>query len=149
MIKAQHMAIDVALKNYAISDWSALVLQNERCLHYHINFNHATSLHMQKLNHQYRQELKPTNVLSFTYHASPMLIAEVVFCLDIIQSEAINYDVPFVDHLAHLCIHGVLHVLGYDHISNAEFTVMKNKEIFYLSQFNIKNPYANQKQLHG
>lgn len=96
---------------------------------------------MQKLNSTYRGKNKPTNVLSFPYKNSS-LIGEVVFAYETIEIEALQQEKTFEDHIAHLIVHGVLHILGYDHEkSEKEAKVMEAKEIKILKKLGIKNPY--------
>lgn len=97
------------------------------------------------LNHQYRAKNKPTNVLSFPL-AIPVkqrvpMLGELVICPAVIWQEAVEQDKCYEAHFAHIVIHGVLHLLGYDHVQPDEAHVMESLEISLLSQLAIENPY--------
>ena len=100
-----------------------------------------------QLNFQYRQKSGPTNVLSFNYphpdEQSLSLIGDLVFCADIISRESSEQQKPIIDHWAHLTVHGVLHLLGYDHIIDKEAVEMENEEIEILALLGYNNPYES------
>lgn len=103
------------------------------------------------LNQKYRQKDGPTNVLSFPAQAEeiagetsieqPYLLGDIVFCSRLIHQEALEQSKQCKDHWAHLTVHGMLHLLGYDHIVEADAQEMEALEIDLLSQLKIKNPY--------
>ena len=103
---------------------------------------------MRSLNRQYRGKDQPTNVLAFTYDGDDQfgslntLLGDVVICADEVKREADQMPGPISHHWAHLTIHGVLHLLGYDHQNDAQAAQMQALEIDLLSRFNIPNPYA-------
>jgi len=102
---------------------------------------------VQGLNKEWRGFDKPTNVLSFPADdfdipEAPRILGDVILALQTIEGEAINQNKNFTDHLAHLVIHGVLHLLGHDHIKEAEAEKMEALEIKLLAKLNIVNPYA-------
>ena len=99
----------------------------------------------QMLNKTYRQKDKPTNVLSFPadlpdFVDSPEL-GDLAICADVVNAEAQQQGKDRQHHLAHLCIHGVLHLLGYDHIETDQAEQMEQLEIEILAQLSIANPY--------
>lgn len=103
----------------------------------------------QQLNHQYRDKDKPTNVLSFEFQA-PIgitggveinLLGDLVICASVVENEATQQNKTISDHWAHMVVHGCLHLLGYDHITNEEAEVMEQLEIDILQQLGINNPY--------
>jgi probable rRNA maturation factor len=98
------------------------------------------------LNYEFRKKDYPTNVLSFADEAIPGFpedsLGTLVMCPEIIITEAENLNITISNHWAHLTVHGVLHLQGYDHEDDAEAQVMEQKEITILDKLHIKNPYA-------
>ncbi|MCZ2720546.1 rRNA maturation RNase YbeY [Marinomonas sp. 15G1-11] len=99
----------------------------------------------QSLNHEYRGKDKPTNVLSFPFEAPPgldlPLLGDLIICRQIVESEAKEQEKPVFNHWAHLVIHGILHLRGYDHIDDDDAEEMESMEIDLLKIFSIPNPY--------
>ena len=94
-----------------------------------------------QLNHQYRGKDRPTNVLTFDYAHEPVVQADIVICLPVLQDEAHAQNKPLRNHLAHLVIHGVLHAHGMDHLTDEEAAEMESREIALLRRFRIDDPY--------
>jgi probable rRNA maturation factor len=101
-----------------------------------------------ELNQQYRHKQGPTNILSFPFEApdgfDTDLLGDLVICAPLISLEAQQQNKQLFDHWAHITIHGVLHLLGYDHIDDAEAEEMEALEIKILSRLNINNPYLEE-----
>lgn len=99
----------------------------------------------QTLNHTYRQKNYPTNVLSFQYETPPGFNAETLgdlaICATIVKKEAETQQKTIIEHFAHMTIHGVLHLLGYDHVEEADALKMEALEITILEKLGFKNPY--------
>lgn len=99
----------------------------------------------QALNEQYRHKQGPTNILSFPVELPEGveldLLGDLVICAPVVAQEAQAQQKALFDHWAHIVIHGVLHLLGYDHIEDDEAEVMESKEIALLKQLHIENPY--------
>jgi probable rRNA maturation factor len=99
----------------------------------------------QSLNHEYRGKDKPTNVLSFPFEAPQglelPLLGDLVICRQVVENEAIEQQKPVFNHWAHLVIHGILHLRGYDHIDDDDAEEMESMEIDLLTSFSIPNPY--------
>jgi probable rRNA maturation factor len=100
------------------------------------------------VNAEWRGIDKPTNVLSFpqaegkAIARSPML-GDVVLAYETIEREAAEAGKSFADHFAHLIVHGVLHLFGYDHLNDADAEAMEALEIRILATLGIDNPYAD------
>lgn len=96
--------------------------------------------HIQKLNKEYRGKDRPTNVLSFPSDEEDYL-GDLIFAYETVDEESIEQSKPFDAHFTHLLVHGVLHLLGYDHMNDQEAEEMEALEIQILADLNIKNPY--------
>jgi probable rRNA maturation factor len=106
-----------------------------------------------RLNHSYRQRDAATNVLSFpnmeeadrgaaaAASAAPRLLGDVVLARETVAREARDQDKRLEDHVAHLLVHGVLHLLGYDHQNNDEAERMEALETAILAEMGIADPY--------
>jgi len=92
-----------------------------------------------RLNHEYRGRDKSTNVLSFD--GAPAALGDVVLALETIAAEAEAQGKPLADHVAHLVVHGVLHLLGYDHETQGQARSMERLEIEILAGLGIGDPY--------
>ena len=97
---------------------------------------------LQRLNSQFLENDRPTNVLSFP-DASPGRLGDVALAFGVCETEARAQGKPLADHLAHLVIHGVLHLLGYDHIADEDAAAMEDRERRLLAEMNIPDPYAD------
>ncbi len=99
------------------------------------------------LNQQYRHKKGATNILSFPFeipeHIPMNLLGDLVICAPVIEREALAQHKVLLDHWAHIVIHGVLHLLGYDHLEPEEAEEMEAKEIALLKTININNPYQD------
>lgn len=84
----------------------------------------------QQLNKRFRKKDKPTNVLSFPHldEEEPNYLGDIAICVDIVKQEANQQNKPEPHHFAHMTIHGILHLLGYDHQQDEEAEVMENLE---------------------
>jgi probable rRNA maturation factor len=104
-----------------------------------------------ELNHRYRHKEGPTNVLSFPFtwpedlddprDGEAILLGDLVICAPVVEREALDQHKLLSDHWAHMIIHGLLHLLGYDHIEEPEAEEMETKEIAILKKLQIGNPY--------
>jgi len=101
----------------------------------------------QQLNSLYRQKDKPTNVLSFPFEVPEgidlNLLGDLVICAAVVEQEAKDQNKVLFHHWAHMIIHGCLHLLGYDHINDAEADEMEALEIEILAKLAISNPYES------
>lgn len=104
---------------------------------------------IQKINHNFRGKNKPTDILSFPFTDPESIrqtqgflyLGDIILSLEIPRKEAINSEKTFHDHLTHLLLHSILHLIGFDHEKPAEANKMEALEIKILKKLNIKNPY--------
>jgi probable rRNA maturation factor len=104
-----------------------------------------------QLNENYRHKKGATNILSFPFEVPEgielNLLGDLVICAPVLEREATEQNKPLYNHWAHIVIHGTLHLLGYDHIENAEAEKMETKEINFLQTLSIPNPYETDIEL--
>ena len=103
---------------------------------------------IRELNKKYRKIDKPTNVLSFSITSDTIvnelsMIGDIVISKEKILSEAKDQNKTFNDHLAHIVIHGFLHLLNFTHDSKEDSNIMENKEVELLKMIDISNPYGD------
>jgi probable rRNA maturation factor len=99
------------------------------------------------LNGTYRGQAKPTNVLSFparvpTPKGAPRFLGDVILAAETVATEARDLGIPPTHHLQHLTVHGLLHLLGYDHETDDEASHMEALETAILARLGIADPYA-------
>ncbi len=109
---------------------------------------------IQTLNHDFRGKNKPTNVLSFPQFTPAELkklkpaktetiyLGDIILCKKVIVSETLKLKKPLNHHLIHLVVHGTLHLLGYDHMRNADAKRMETLEKRILAGLGINDPYV-------
>jgi probable rRNA maturation factor len=99
----------------------------------------------QALNQDYRDKGYVPNVLTFEYGeiAPNMLGGDVVICAPVVEREANEQGKALQHHYAHMVVHGVLHLQGYDHIEPADADIMESREAAILKRFHIPNPYLS------
>ena len=104
---------------------------------------------MQILNREYREKDKPTNVLTFANLDSEDIepegllnLGDVILSYDTIHRETQEQGKFLLDHIRHLTVHGVLHLLGYDHRDEDEANDMETLEIRILETLGVQNPYT-------
>lgn len=99
------------------------------------------------LNRDWRGIDKPTNVLSFPQlepFAPPAgLLGDIVLARETLEREAAELGKSFEDHFTHLVVHGFLHILGHDHVDDAEALVMEGLETQILASLGIADPYGD------
>lgn len=103
---------------------------------------------VRRLNHRYRNIDRPTDVLSFSEldsagsAAGPVLLGEVVLAYETVSRAAAEQDKSLADHLSHLVVHGILHLLGYRHRTDAESAEMERLETAVLAGLGIADPHG-------
>ena len=93
------------------------------------------------LNAQYRGKNYATNVLTFAYARQPVLSGDLVLCLPVVLREAAEQGKRADAHFAHLVVHGMLHLQGYDHETGAEARAMEQMERDILARLGYPDPY--------
>jgi probable rRNA maturation factor len=100
----------------------------------------------QDLNHTYRNKDKPTNVLSFPADLPDFVesdyLGDLAICASVVEQEAMEQNKILTHHWAHMSIHGMLHLLGYDHIEDEEAEEMEALEAEILAELGIADPYV-------
>lgn len=130
--------------------WVCAVFEHENLLEAELTLRLVDESEMQALNYRYRGKDKPTNVLSFPSHLpkeimlETPLLGDIIVCVPVIEREAAEQEKPLFAHWAHMVIHGALHVLGYDHMTDEEASIMEEKEIIILKTLDIENPYEEE-----
>lgn len=105
----------------------------------------------QTLNREYRGKDYPTNVLSFPFEVPEgielPLLGDLVICRQVMEREAKEQQISLASHWAHLAVHGTLHLLGYDHIEEAEAEEMEGLETKIMQKLGFEDPYLSEKEL--
>lgn len=96
------------------------------------------------LNAQYRHKDYPTNVLSFPYETEPVLMGDLVLCWPVVVREAQEQGKSLEAHTAHLIVHGILHLQGWDHETDDEADEMEAEEREIMRQLGYPDPYAGE-----
>ncbi len=127
--------------------WVDTVLNHVSHNAFELTIRLVDSQESQQLNYQYRQQDKPTNVLSFPFEIPDgielNLLGDLVICTQVVAQEAKVQNKALFDHWAHMVIHGCLHLLGYDHINDNDAVEMEALEIKILAELAINNPYES------
>jgi probable rRNA maturation factor len=127
-----------------IKHWAGLALQ-EHLRHAGLVVRIVDEAEITALNRQYRGKDGPTNVLSFPYQGfagvPSDLLGDVVICAPVVAAEAAVQGKPLDAHWAHLVIHGVLHLLGYDHHHEADAARMERRESVLLTGLDYPDPW--------
>lgn len=111
----------------------------------------GTDKQIRVLNRDHRNKDKPTNVLSFPLwdtlddipaSREPVPIGDIIIAFETMAREADEQDKSLKHHLTHMLVHGFLHLLGYDHMTDAEAAEMESLEVKILKKLEIKDPYT-------
>ena len=104
-----------------------------------------------ELNHDYRGKDYATNVLTFPLTEEPVLMGDIVLCHAVVEKEALEQGKPLEAHYAHLIVHGILHLQGYDHETDEEAAVMESLETQIITKLGYADPYRIEKEAitHG
>lgn len=129
----------------ALRDWVAAALAGRRDTA-EVTLRIVDEAEIAELNETYRHKRGSTNVLSFPFEAPPgvtlPLLGDLVICAPVVAREAQEQGKPVEAHWAHMVVHGCLHLLGYDHLDEAEAATMETLEIEILAALGYPDPYA-------
>ncbi len=95
-----------------------------------------------ELNKEYRGKDYATNVLSFPYEIEPVVMGDLVICPEVVAREAAEQNKALEAHYAHMTVHGMLHLQGWDHEEDDEAQEMENEEREILAAMGYPDPYA-------
>ena len=130
----------------SLQRWVAAALRDERA-EAELSVRIVDAPESRELNHRYRQQDKPTNVLSFPSDLPPELeiplLGDLVVCAPVVAAEAREQGKTLEAHWAHMIVHGTLHLLGYDHIDDSDADVMESLETDILTQLGYPAPYQD------
>ena len=138
------MAVDGIPGEDAIRQWVLLALPEQK-KEAELTVRIVDEAEITALNRQYRGKDGPTNVLSFPYEGIPgvatELLGDIVICAPVVASEAVAQHKPLDAHWAHIVVHGVLHLLGFDHQHDDHAHQMEAREAELLASLGYANPY--------
>ncbi|WP_137718840.1 rRNA maturation RNase YbeY [Methylobacillus flagellatus] len=100
------------------------------------------------LNRDYRGKDYATNVLTFALSETPLLMGDIVLCAPVVEAEAAAQNIPLLAHYAHLTVHGMLHLHGYDHETEPQAELMETLESQIVIQLGYADPYASEKDVN-
>ena len=131
-----------------IRGWIEAALSGRRSADTEISLRLVDIEEMTTLNENYRAKPGPTNVLSFPSdlprELELPLLGDIVICAPVVRDEAQSQNKTLQAHWAHMTVHGTLHLLGYDHLEEADATIMENLESHALQRFGFPCPYDGQ-----
>lgn len=154
-IDIQHACSDILpISDKVIMLWAKTALQSQ-LTSAELTIRLVDPDEMIGLNNTYRQENKTTNVLAFpmvvpkSIRRKRLLLGDVVICPSVLASESQTAHMPLEAHWAHIVIHGILHLLGFDHMETQDEQKMQSLEIALLNQLGYPNPYSEDTKLYG
>ena len=129
-----------------IRRWARAALADSRARAVQLGVRIVNDRESATLNTRYRRKRGSTNVLSFPFEAptgtATSVLGDLVICAPVVNREAKAKSVPAAAHWAHMVVHGILHLRGYDHQSRREAAIMERKEARVLKDLGFTNPYA-------
>lgn len=131
------VAADTLPKPSALRRWARAALERDAA----VALRFVGTRESRSLNARYRGKGQATNVLTFVYDDVLPLTGDLVLCAPILRREARAQRKPLADHCAHLVVHGMLHLQGYDHDSDRHARAMEARERALLARFDIADPY--------
>lgn len=136
----------IPVSDESLIKWAELTLTEHRASA-ELTLRIVDAEEITQLNHSYREQNKATNVLAFpivvpdNIELEFPLLGDVIICPEVLAKESVEQGRPLEEHWAHIVIHGVLHLLGYDHIKDNDAEEMQAQEIKLLAKLGFSNPY--------
>ena len=128
-----------------LNDAFTIICDEEKLSECSLNIKILNDHEMKNLNNKFRNKDSSTNVLSFTNKDISKEvtgnIGDIAINYEYVQRESKEYNKSFDSHMIHMLIHGIYHILGFDHENDETADIMENKEITLLEKLNINNPY--------
>ncbi|WP_302310498.1 rRNA maturation RNase YbeY [Parasutterella excrementihominis] len=122
-----------------IQRWISRALENDA----QITVRFVEEEEGRELNKTYRGKDYATNVLTFDYQVEPVVEADLVICVPVLEKESKDQNKTLEEHMAHLLVHGTLHAQGYDHMNDEEAEVMEQRENDVLVDLGFDVPYPD------
>lgn len=146
-IDIQHSSKEnIPVSDDILTQWVSMVLPPEKS-HFELTVRLVDRLEITELNRTYRKQDKATNVLAFPstlpdeiMQLHPFL-GDIIICPAVLMEESSAQNTPLIAHWAHIVIHGVLHLLGHDHIKDEDAAMMQAIETQLLKTLGFDNPY--------
>lgn len=137
--------VDIPVTDNEFYLWVKTVLETENHDDTELTIRIVDETESGALNEQYRKKKGPTNVLSFPFEMPEgielSLLGDLVICAPVVKQEAEEQNKNEKAHWAHMVVHGILHLLGYDHINTADAEIMETKETGILKGLGYADPY--------
>ena len=138
-------AITEVFNSYDLENWFRLTIDEIRTSEGSVSIKFLGKKEMQSMNKKFRSKDTPTNVLAFPIDNSLDLdtdsLGDIAICHEVVLKEAKEQNKEVCDHIAHIFIHGVLHLLGHDHHQEAQAEIMENLERSILAKIGVADPY--------
>ena len=133
------------LSSYDLENWFRLTIDEIRTSEGSVSIKFLGKEEMQLMNKKFRSADHPTNVLAFPIDNRLELatdsLGDIAICHEVVLKEAKEQNKKVSDHMAHIFIHGVLHLLGHDHQKEVQAETMENLERRILSKIGVADPY--------
>ena len=117
-----------------LSDWISATISNEKCKEGEINYIFCDDEYLHKLNVEFLQHDTLTDIISFDYSVGKELHGDIYISVERVADNAKDFNSEFIDELHRVMIHGILHYCGYKDKSDADETLMRQKENDYLAK---------------
>lgn len=144
----EEIAEKAVRKAFEVAEKSERLKEQKRI---EISLRFSDDLEVRQLNRQYRNKDKPTNVLSFPQASAdirrpeagqPFFLGDIILAYETVENEAKMAEISLESHTIHLVVHGLLHLLGYDHENDKDARLMENTETEILEMLGQSDPYS-------